>query len=148
RQSDGPHHCPSGALRFRLRLRGRLPGHRLRLLEAPAPPATHRRQRRGGPPRLEAAAGGLVHLRRRRRGHCSGSPGREDRCMTVDPATLLTFLGMMAVTYAGRIGGYWLVRRYPVGPRLGAGLEAVPLAVLTAIIAPTVLATGPAESLA
>ena len=68
--------------------------------------------------------------------------------MTVDPATLLTFLGMMAVTYAGRIGGYWLVRRYPVGPRLRTGLEAVPLAVLTAIIAPTVLATGPAESLA
>ena len=29
-----------------------------------------------------------------------------------------------------------------------AGLEAVPLAVLTALIAPTVLATGPAESLA
>ena len=68
--------------------------------------------------------------------------------MRVDPVTLLTFLGMLAVTYGARIGGYWFVRVYPVGPRLKAGLEAVPLAVLTAIIAPTVLATGPAESLA
>ena len=68
--------------------------------------------------------------------------------MRLDPIALLTFLGMLAVTYGARIGGYWFVRRYPVGPRLKAGLEAVPLAVLTAIIAPMVLATGPAESLA
>ena len=68
--------------------------------------------------------------------------------MRLDPVALLTFLGMLAVTYGARIGGYWFVRRYPVGPRLKAGLEAVPLAVLTAIIAPMVLVTGPAESLA
>ena len=68
--------------------------------------------------------------------------------MRLDPVALLTFLGMLAVTYGARIGGYWFVQRFTVGPRLKAGLEAVPLAVLTAIIAPTVLATGPAESLA
>jgi uncharacterized membrane protein len=68
--------------------------------------------------------------------------------MRVDPLALLTFLAMMAATYGARIGGYWFVRRYPVGPRLTAGLEAVPLAVLTAIIAPMVLATSPANSLA
>jgi uncharacterized membrane protein len=68
--------------------------------------------------------------------------------MRVDLATLATWLGMMAVTYASRAGGYWLIQRFPVEDRLKAGLEAVPLAVLTAIIAPTVLATGPAESLA
>jgi uncharacterized membrane protein len=68
--------------------------------------------------------------------------------MRVDPVTLLTFLGMLAVTYGARIGGYWFVQRFALGPRLMAGLEAVPLAVLTAIIAPTVLATGPAESIA
>ena len=68
--------------------------------------------------------------------------------MKLEPATLLVFIAMMAVTYAARIGGYWFMRRYAVGPRLEAGLEAVPLAVLTAIIAPTVLASGPAESLA
>ena len=48
--------------------------------------------------------------------------------MRLDPVTLLTLLGMLAVTYGARIGGYWFVRRYPVGPRLKAGLEAVPLA--------------------
>jgi uncharacterized membrane protein len=68
--------------------------------------------------------------------------------MRVDPATLATWIGMMAVTYASRAGGYWLVRRFAVGGRLKAALEAVPLAVLTALIAPTVLATGPAETLA
>lgn len=68
--------------------------------------------------------------------------------MRLDPATLLTWLGMMAVTYGARVGGYWLVRRYPMGGRFKAALEAVPMAVLTAIIAPTVLATGPAETLA
>jgi len=68
--------------------------------------------------------------------------------MRIDPATLATWFGMMAVTYASRAGGFWLVRRFPVRGRLKVGLEAVPLAVLTALIAPTVLATGPAESLA
>jgi uncharacterized membrane protein len=68
--------------------------------------------------------------------------------MRVDLATLATWFGMMAVTYASRAGGYWLIRRFPVEGRLKAGLEAVPLAVLTALIAPTVLATGPAETLA
>jgi uncharacterized membrane protein len=68
--------------------------------------------------------------------------------MNLDPASLVTFLGMLAVTYGARIGGYWFVRRYPLGPRFKAGLEAVPLAVLTALIAPMALATGPAESLA
>ena len=68
--------------------------------------------------------------------------------MRIDPATLATWVGMMAVTYASRAGGYWIIRRFSVGGRLKAGLEAVPLAVLTALIAPTVLATGPAESLA
>jgi uncharacterized membrane protein len=68
--------------------------------------------------------------------------------MTLDAASLLIFVGMMAVTYGTRVGGYWFVSHFALGPRLKAGLEAVPLAVLTAIIAPTVLAAGPAESLA
>ena len=68
--------------------------------------------------------------------------------MRLDPATIATWFGMLAVTYASRAGGYWLIQRFTVGPRLKAGLEAVPLAVLTALIAPMVLATGPAESLA
>jgi uncharacterized membrane protein len=68
--------------------------------------------------------------------------------MTVDPMVLATILGMAAVTYAARIGGYVLVRRLPVRGRFKAGLEAVPAAILTAIIAPVVLAAGPADGLA
>jgi uncharacterized membrane protein len=68
--------------------------------------------------------------------------------MRADLATLATWVGMMIATYSSRIGGYWFVRRFPIGGRLKAGLEAVPLAVLTALIAPAVLATGPAETLA
>jgi uncharacterized membrane protein len=68
--------------------------------------------------------------------------------MTLDPMVLATWLGMLAVTYATRIGGYWFVRRFALSGRLKAGLEAVPMAVLTALIAPTVLATGPAETIA
>jgi len=66
----------------------------------------------------------------------------------LDPLLLATWLGMFAVTYATRIGGYWFVRRFPLSGRIKAGLEAVPMAVLTAIIAPTVLAAGPAETVA
>ena len=68
--------------------------------------------------------------------------------MRLDPLLLATWLGMFAVTYATRIGGYWFVRRFPLSGRIKAGLEAVPMAVLTAIIAPTVLAAGPAETVA
>ena len=68
--------------------------------------------------------------------------------MIIDPNTLLTILGMGAVTYATRVSGYALLRLIPVQGRLKAGLEAVPVAILTAIIAPAVLAAGPADALA
>jgi uncharacterized membrane protein len=68
--------------------------------------------------------------------------------MKVDPQLLLTLIGMGAVTYATRIGGYALVKWLPVHGRFKAGLEAVPVAVLMAIIAPAVLAAGIADALA
>ncbi len=68
--------------------------------------------------------------------------------MRVDPLMIATFLGMLAVTYGARIGGYLLVRRRSIDGRIKGVLEAVPVTVLAAIIAPMVLATGPAESLA
>lgn len=68
--------------------------------------------------------------------------------MTVDPLTLATVLGMAAVTYLTRAGGYWLVRRVPLRGRLAAALEAVPGAIIVALVAPAALATGPAESVA
>ena len=68
--------------------------------------------------------------------------------MRLDPVVLATWLGMLAVTYATRVGGYWFVRRFALSARIKSGLEAVPMAVLTALIAPTVLATGPAATIA
>lgn len=68
--------------------------------------------------------------------------------MSVDGTTLLAILGMAAITYLTRIGGFWLVGRMQPGPRLAAALEAVPGSVLIAVIAPAVLATGVAETIA
>ena len=68
--------------------------------------------------------------------------------MRVDPLMFATFLGMLAVTYGARIGGYLLVRRRPIDGRIKGVLDAMPVTVLAAIIAPMVFATGPAELLA
>lgn len=68
--------------------------------------------------------------------------------MRVDPLMFVTFLGMLAVTYGARIGGYLLVRRRPIDGRIKGVLDAMPVTVLAAIIAPMVFATGPAELLA
>ncbi len=56
-------------------------------------------------------------------------------------------LGMALVTMACRFGGYLLVSHYRPGPRLRSALNAVPGAVLTALIAPA-LSAGPAEAIA
>lgn len=66
--------------------------------------------------------------------------------MQLDPLTLSAIAAMAAATYFTRVFGYWLVRRTTVSGRLAGALEAVPGAVLTAIIAPMAFATGPAES--
>lgn len=68
--------------------------------------------------------------------------------MRFDPAMLATFLGMTAVTYGARIAGFLIVRRRPLEGRLKGTLEAVPVVVLAAIIAPMLFATGLAETLA
>ena len=68
--------------------------------------------------------------------------------MQLDPLVVAAIAGMALATYFTRFIGYWLVRRRPVGGRLAGALEAVPGAVLTAIIAPMVLTTGPAETAA
>lgn len=67
---------------------------------------------------------------------------------SVDPMVLATILGMGLVTYFTRVAGLVIVRFFTIEGRARAALEAVPAAVLMAVIAPTILATGPAESLA
>jgi uncharacterized membrane protein len=56
----------------------------------------------------------------------------------------LMIFGMAVATYATRLAGYWVLQGRVVGGRLKAALEAVPPAILTAVIAPTVFLEGPA----
>jgi len=65
----------------------------------------------------------------------------------LDALTLAAIAGMAAVTYFTRFVGFWMVSRISLGRRGQAALEAVPGAVLTAVIAPMVIA-GPAEAIA
>jgi uncharacterized membrane protein len=63
-------------------------------------------------------------------------------------------LGMAVVTYLTRIGGLWLMGRVTrasggvLPPRVEAAMRAIPGAILVAIVAPAVLASGPAQLLA
>lgn len=66
----------------------------------------------------------------------------------METLAVLTILAMGIVTYLTRIGGYLVMRNRSAGPRLSAALNAVPPAVLTAVIAPSVLSAGPAEAIA
>ncbi|MDQ4060644.1 MAG: AzlD domain-containing protein, partial [Pseudomonadota bacterium] len=59
--------------------------------------------------------------------------------MTLDPASVATILGMAVVTYATRIAGFLLTRRLALAGTWTLVLEAVPPAVLAAVIAPAVL---------
>ena len=68
--------------------------------------------------------------------------------MTLDPATVATILGMAVVTYATRVAGFLLTRRLALSGPWTLVLEAVPPAVLAAVIAPAVLTRGPADALA
>ncbi|KPF65998.1 hypothetical protein IP69_16140 [Bosea sp. AAP35] len=62
--------------------------------------------------------------------------------MTLDPHSLLAILGMAIATYATRIAGLALVGRLSLSPRAQAAFDAIPPAVLVAVIAPSALATG------
>jgi len=66
----------------------------------------------------------------------------------MEATSLFTILAMGLVTYLTRIAGYLLMRNRTLGPRMTAALDSVPAAVLTAVIAPSVLAAGSADALA
>ena len=68
--------------------------------------------------------------------------------MSLDPTTLVTIILMAVVTYATRIGGVFLADRLALEGRGKAAFDAIPPAVLTAVIAPAALATGWPETLA
>jgi uncharacterized membrane protein len=60
----------------------------------------------------------------------------------------IAVLGMALVTYGTRLAGYWLLQGRAITGRWKAALEAVPPAILTAVIAPTVFMQGKAEMIA
>lgn len=68
--------------------------------------------------------------------------------MNVQPENLLAILTMAIATYTVRVSGLWIADRLPQGGRARAALDALPPAVLSAVIAPIALATGPAETAA
>ena len=68
--------------------------------------------------------------------------------MSLDANTLLAIIGMALATYLTRIAGLWLLQLANVEGRARSAMDALPPAVLMAVIAPTVLATGLAETLA
>lgn len=60
----------------------------------------------------------------------------------------IIFWGALA-TYLTRIGGHMVLSRFErIHPRVEAGLNAVPAAVLTTLVAPAAVSAGPAELLA
>lgn len=64
-------------------------------------------------------------------------------------AVPVLILAAALVTYATRVGGHLVLARLPRVPRrLAAALDAVPVAVLTALVAPALLAQGAVESAA
>ena len=53
------------------------------------------------------------------------------------------------MTYAARVGGHLVLSRFEhIHPRVEAGLNAVPAAVLTTLVAPAAISAGPAEMIA
>lgn len=61
---------------------------------------------------------------------------------------ILAILGMAVATYATRVSGFYLLRGLNMTGRAKAALDALPPAILMAVIAPVVLATGVAETVA
>ncbi|TWB55161.1 putative membrane protein [Rhizobium sp. ERR 922] len=68
--------------------------------------------------------------------------------MTLDFHALLAILAMAAATIFTRVGGLVLIRYVKLDERRQTAIEAIPPAVLMAVIAPTAFATGWAETLA
>ena len=68
--------------------------------------------------------------------------------MTLDPATFLAIAAMALATGAIRLSGIFLMRFVTVEGRLKAAFDALPPAILMAVITPAVFTTGVAETIA
>ena len=68
--------------------------------------------------------------------------------MRFDTTTVLAILAMAVVTYVTRVAGLFVADRLVLTGRAKAAFDAIPPAVLVAVIAPTALTTGWAEAIA
>jgi uncharacterized membrane protein len=68
--------------------------------------------------------------------------------MSLDYNTFLAILAMAVATALTRVSGVFLLRYLSIGDETREALDAIPPAVLMAVIAPTALATGWAETIA
>lgn len=51
-------------------------------------------------------------------------------------------IGMIVTTWLLRMAGYWVLGRFPIGPRMRRGLEALPGSIFVAAILPLALQAG------
>jgi uncharacterized membrane protein len=65
-----------------------------------------------------------------------------------DPLVFPALLVMAAIAYLMRAGGFWLMGRVPLTPRLRRMLEALPGSIIAAIVLPLVARIGPVAALA
>jgi uncharacterized membrane protein len=66
--------------------------------------------------------------------------------VSVNWNVLAAILAMACVTYATRIAGLMVTKKLALSARARAAFEAIPAAVLIAVIAPMLVATGKAET--
>src|SRR5262245_26306233 len=140
-------------LRVRFRLHRHFHLHPGRFLPQLADRGRARLERRRGGPRQAHHSGCLVHrdwwpCRRRSRLSIGRRGPQGGRIVSAGYATELAIAGMAIATYATRVSGLCLVRFMKVEGRTKAALDAVPPAILMAVIAPVAFATGPAETAA
>lgn len=65
--------------------------------------------------------------------------------MDADLAFYVALAGMAAASYACRLAGFLLMGWISITPRVEAALRAMPIGVMTGIVAPSVAAGKPAE---
>jgi uncharacterized membrane protein len=65
--------------------------------------------------------------------------------LDADAHTLWLIFVMGVTIYATRLAGFWVLQGKVISGRYRAAIDAVPAAILTAVIAPTVFLSGPAE---
>ncbi|HLJ72272.1 MAG TPA: AzlD domain-containing protein [Roseiarcus sp.] len=68
--------------------------------------------------------------------------------LAIDPLTLIAILAMALTTYGTRIAGLFLTLHHAPSAPMQAALDAIPPAVLIAVVAPMMLATGWPETIA